>query len=630
VSIIAIAAISGVVLCELYVRFGLARRIDPHFNGMPLWLQNQTLVPSEIDKITGTKYEVVPGGLLKANTHFDMGLEVNGAVKLDFSVRTNNLGLLSDRPAAVERSKEQPEFRILMFGDSLTGTVTANYEWVDTVEELLNAKKPLRAAVKGREFRVYNLGVVAAGFSSFWKYYEQVGSKLDADLIVVNFIDDDYRRRDSAPRFTEEERAGMVAHAADILQRLQRTGIPVVMTQLPMYYELVPKRVEFPITKALEAKLSGVRIVDMRQHLPVSLGPAYIGRWYNLPYDHHFSDYGGELYARAMAKVIATHLDNKDHDFTADRSRYFNPAACMPPPLAPVSEGSAQALDFDAPEGVVMEVKEKPVSLGNAWNALAGGARSGALAEVGISVEGALIFKQVRRSTYGSPSITKTLPSAASFAGEAIDLRFSVRGQGAGEFLLNVTRYYSARNAPAEEVIGQMPFSTSSVWTEVSLPVSVPDIAREKVGPGDLFRLQVTPANPAAEFTLEMSPIRVYRRGKAWTLAERSGCAERPRDATAVRRILNDPKAVASLRAAVKDTLGRAKVWSLRPYGFEMTFRGMDPLIPPLTKPLNGGFVRVSYGSGKEDFVYLNIFCTFGEVSLHNPACYTNQHFFVR
>jgi hypothetical protein len=58
------------------------------------------------------------------------------------------------------------------------------------------------------------------------------------------------------------------------------------------------------VTRAREA---GLTVIDMRDRLP-SATPEEHHRWFNMPYDGHFSDYGAEIYGRAMAALISERL----------------------------------------------------------------------------------------------------------------------------------------------------------------------------------------------------------------------------------------------------------------------------------------------------------------------------------
>jgi hypothetical protein len=636
-TIVLVSALLGVVAYEVTIRMSIAKQVSALYGGMPLWLQNQTLTPSPVDAALGRVFEAREDVLFKPNARFDLGVEVGGRTGLDFSVRTNNLGLLQDRDVEVARSSDDPEFRILVFGDSLTGTVTANYQWVDTVEDLLNAVPRVRRAVGGKRFRVYNLGWVAAGFGHFFEVYERIGARLEADLLVVNFTYDDFPRMHRGPRF--EHGSDMIEHAAGVLRRFRNTGIPLIVTQMPLYAEIVPKSVSFPMSRELESRVPGLAIVDMRQKLPVAHGPSEVRRWYNLPYDHHMSDYGGELYARAMAGVIAKALGAQNVDFWSVRSSYFDPATCMPRMDAAPGDLVLRRGFADAPLDPV-KVSDIPRALGEGWSVAAGGRGTRGAARIKRSsgdplgaAPAAILFEQLRASTAGSPSLTNLLGRADFLSGKATRIRFSARADSERNFTLLLNRYHgSGSHRAADQSLEAFPFSASPEWRTISLHANIPAVDRGRLGSrgDDHLRLQIVPQQPDATFQLEISMLEVYVLREPESATAGQNCALRPRVETTVRRILSDQEAVARLRSAVVGQLGGAKVWSLRPWFVDVAFRGIDPLIPPMTRALTGGFVPVRYGDRDDEVAFLNVFCTAGEVSLTNPACYTNQHFFVR
>ncbi len=53
-----------------------------------------------------------------------------------------------------------------------------------------------------------------------------------------------------------------------------------------------------------EAQKSGIEIARMDRYMPVEKGEIEWRRWYNLPNDGHWSDYGAEVYATAVYTVI--------------------------------------------------------------------------------------------------------------------------------------------------------------------------------------------------------------------------------------------------------------------------------------------------------------------------------------
>lgn len=315
------SALSGLLSFEVYYRFVLYQKINRIVDQAVLWIQDQPLVRHGIDDFFGRKTEEISKGLFKINTTFNIAVAHPTRGTLNFSVRSNNLGLLSDKTYEFERDPKRPEYRIVMLGDSMTGPTTATYQWVDTVEDLLNSNRPLRERVGGKEFRVYNLGWVAAGFQTFWKAYEKSGQYFSPDMIVVNFIEVDFPRADG-PHMKEE--GEMVEHAKSYLEKLLRANQNVVLTLMPIYNDLLPKFVESPLTTKLAQTMPGIKIEIMRDRLPTQLGPSEIENWFNVPHDAHLSDHGGEVYARAMAGVMAERIGGISVDFSNVPSKYSN------------------------------------------------------------------------------------------------------------------------------------------------------------------------------------------------------------------------------------------------------------------------------------------------------------------
>jgi hypothetical protein len=63
--------------------------------------------------------------------------------------------------------------------------------------------------------------------------------------------------------------------------------------------------------KQLLAKEKNVTIENMLDFLPLNSSQNEIKKWYNLPYDEHPSDYGAEVYARALAGRVVEYLSSQ-------------------------------------------------------------------------------------------------------------------------------------------------------------------------------------------------------------------------------------------------------------------------------------------------------------------------------
>lgn len=621
---------------EVTLRWRAREEIVHHAQRSPLWIQNQTLVAGAVDEILDRRPRMIANGLFKVDETIEMAAVGAGGVVLDFAVRTNNMGLLSDRRYAVPRSARAPEYRIVVFGDSLTGTTTANYQWVDTVEDLLNAKAELRAQL-GATFRVYNLGWPAAGFPTFWKAYEQAGRQFAPDMIVVNFVYDDFPRAEGGPRLRDEGR--MVEQAASVLRRFQGEGKRLVVAQMPIFSELFPVRATYPLTDRLAPMVPFAPIVQMRDELPLAYGQGEVETWYNYPYDGHMSDRGGEIYARAMAGVIARRLTGRSVDFSLSPSAHFDPAICLPgtevEPREYLEDGDFSAVE----DGALLRVGEEPRDVGRGWRALAGGVGGGGTAELTVHTadEGPrrfVRFDQKTPSTAGVPSLTKFVGKVDVLGGRRAVLSFRARARPAGLFRVTFYQYYGSGGPPPREISWLTTgFDVTPDWAEIRIPVSIPDIAGHVIGTAgdDHFRFAIFPHDPGKPFALEVGGVRLNRvKSSGTTAAQLAGCARRPRPSSTVSRVAGDAGAIKRLRGHVQSTMTSAKVWGAHSWAMDRILRRVDPLVPPLTRPLVHGFVPVRYGDGGGDAAYLNVFCTSPPVALTNPACYNSLHHFVK
>ena len=315
--IIVVSILVAVLGFEVYHRQKIYRRILSNANY--LWIQTHTLTRSPVDDFFSRRTEENPRGLFKINTTFDVAVVHPSHGTLNFSVRSNNAGLLSDKPYQFERDPKHPEYRIVILGDSMTGPTTSTYQWVDTVEDLLNTSQALRERVGGKQFRVYNLGWVAAGFHTFWKAYEKSGQYFSPDMIVVNYIEIDFSRTDGPSLKTDQE---MIEHAQLYFGKLSDVNRNVVMALMPHFNDMLPRFVDFGLTRKLVTADPRIKVEIMRERLPVHLGPAEIESWFNAPHDFHYSDRGGEIYARALAAVIAERITGEKIDFSNVPSKH--------------------------------------------------------------------------------------------------------------------------------------------------------------------------------------------------------------------------------------------------------------------------------------------------------------------
>jgi hypothetical protein len=94
-------------------------------------------------------------------------------------------------------------------------------------------------------------------------------------------------------------------------------------------------------------------------------------------------------------------------------------------------------------------------------------------------------------------------------------------------------------------------------------------------------------------------------------------------------KILNQPEKLKALRRAISPryletkTSRTAHFYSLdKLKGMKQNFFQVPPGIP-----VQGGFEKITYGDGHEDYGYLNVICKTPPITIDNPACY--QFFYV-
>ena len=319
-----VGAVAGGLFFELYFRWDLRREITYIYSTNNNRVQNQTLQGDGTDKFINRTTALHQKGLFKVNEKFDTSVipGTPGRDIINFSVQSNNFGLLSNRPYEIARNLERPEYRIVMLGDSMTGPTTSTYQWVDVLEDLLNGHEEIKQAIGGKTIRVYNLGWVGAGFENFWLAYDRSGRYFSPDMVVANFIELDFPRNIRGPHFSTIK--DMVANATVYLNRLFGEMDNVILTLMPIFNDLVPDVSKFELTSSLTLEDSRFEVINMANYLPIDLGLEEISSWYNLPHDNHFSDKGGEVYARAMAKVIGQSITKHSYDFSQSATAHSN------------------------------------------------------------------------------------------------------------------------------------------------------------------------------------------------------------------------------------------------------------------------------------------------------------------
>lgn len=322
----------GLCCYEIYYRVNMSNKVNTHYKNAYFWIQNKTLYDSRDEKgpdwIFGYNVKTDSNALFRTNDVLDVSVVPISLLgnSVNFSVKTNNLGLMSDNNYELDRTLYEPEYRIVVLGDSMTGPTTSTYQWVDTIQELLNKSSKFKAGVGGKKIKVYNLGWVAAGFDSFANAFELIGVKLDPDLVIINYIEIDFpRTAKGAPYYGQHilEENKMVKHASDSIDRILKHNKNIILTLMPIYNELVSSDInDTPRTNMLKSLRDDLKIINMRYMMPRSASNEEIYDWFNLPQDAHYSDRGGEIYARSLAGVIFEHVIGEHDNFFDLETKY--------------------------------------------------------------------------------------------------------------------------------------------------------------------------------------------------------------------------------------------------------------------------------------------------------------------
>ena len=412
IAIVTVSLLVGYTMFEIYFRNEIALN---YMNG-----DYPAIIYTEAEGRDSVGYPTIPQALeeelKKPNPHIghfkqDRNITLwfydrNHTLKQEVNFHTNNLGFLSKKDYVISRNR--PEYRIAVLGDSMTGSTTTNNPWVDRLEDLLGADDELMRHLGGRQVKVLNIGQPGAGFPHFAFNYRMQAKLFDPDLVIINYIESDFPRQ-AAPKPKRDSRviggwieyparngtadtaklnvtceeppvslsnplcrqtyffvmpkslasdaeavrriktavvrdylrgqlwispypfglmkalgykvdltafrnpevfhipelneSDMVAQARKHLRDILDDHPNVLITLNPIYTDFAPGD-PYKKTQLLLASDPKMDIVIMRNFMPRDRGEEEIYRWYNLPHDGHFSDYGAGLYAKAMAGVV--------------------------------------------------------------------------------------------------------------------------------------------------------------------------------------------------------------------------------------------------------------------------------------------------------------------------------------
>ena len=619
------AALAGLTLYEIYIRYDQLERYDQR--AKPVIIKNQELTRMSIDSLLG--YEAVkhPQGLFKPNESFRTTIASDNAVVFHAEPRTNNLGFLSDKSYTIERDPARPEYRIVIVGDSMTGTTTMDHQWVDWVEDLLNASADVRSVLGGRAVRVYNLGWPGAGFRTFWTSFDEVGRRFDPDLVIVNFIESDLPRTggtEGGAHFLDDEQARMVQHAASFARRFQGLDRDVVFTVMPTYWDLVP-RSDWPLSRRLAEIVPGAEFVFMHERLPLADGDEAIYGWYNLPYDGHLSQYGGRLYAWAMARMIGERLAGRPVDV-----RPLPPPDGEDEPSRSAGGREADTLLFSADLPVLstaagLEATAASSRAVDEWRFIADGTSGAGRARVSVvpggptgaddATIGFLHFAQVAAATRGVPSLTYGTAKPVALLAEKGEARLNlvVRSDRPMTFNLFVYQSFGTGGSPdAEELLVHHTFATNRRWRDIGFAFMWfrPGERSFGLNSDGALRIQIYPVDAGATFEIDIAELTLH--------------------AIPPGRPDISPRTVYRLRQLVTDRFVAAKLWRLRPYFLDvLEGRPLGFHHLPVYEPYAVGFEPIVYGDGPNETAYLYLLCTAEPYELSNPYCYHSFLFFM-
>lgn len=314
--------LSGYIAFEIKVRYELRNHYKN--NATPIFFRNEPLSFSSKQNIMEdyfgwrkTKY-VDKNGIFKINTSIDTAfVDTNSQIVFYASASTNNLGFLSDKTYTIKRNTDNPEYRIVIVGDSMTGGTTANKHWVDLVEDILNEPSVHSQIGIKEKIKLYNLGVPGAGFKQFWEFYDTKGRQFDPDAVIVNYIESDFPRSNRTAAIGQiNDESLMIEEASKYINKFKNLEINFLVTLMPLYQDMYPNLANYHLTKELKKKSELSNLILMRDVLPWSeWSDEELKTWYNLPWDGHMSLRGGTIYAREMAKIIAKNFFNVNLKF---------------------------------------------------------------------------------------------------------------------------------------------------------------------------------------------------------------------------------------------------------------------------------------------------------------------------
>lgn len=273
--------------------------------------------------------------------------------------KTNSHGHIADADYPIK--KPVGKLRIAVIGDSFTAGVTNSVRWTSILEERLNQNSAWQEKWK-KQTRVLNLGLEGIGVVQFQDVFEQEAVRFEPDIVIVNLIADDLRRRrywrghperpedeEELQQFLRHEMLGplpwfglhlemlsaatptrrlgfrprlnprdysdgdeALAASLSSLRQIKRNHPRVLILQHPMFEEYGRGLDSFRtgLLKRLYMEGADLGVVRMKEHLPdpSALGIDPVTSWYQRPNDTHPNDAGMQIYGEAVARVVLSRI----------------------------------------------------------------------------------------------------------------------------------------------------------------------------------------------------------------------------------------------------------------------------------------------------------------------------------
>jgi hypothetical protein len=569
-----------------------------------------------------------------------MAIIDRGRMAFQSIVHTNNVGLLSDKRYETSRPKDSKEFRIAFLGDSLTGTTTMDFQWVDLVEDKLNRDGKLAAALGVDAIRTYNCGIPGSGFVAFWRFYDTACRHFDPDFVVVNYIETDFPRTDRSGHLahTKDEEV-MLDLATTSLDKIRAEGRPMILTLMPVYWDLYPELIDYHVTRALMERRPSLDVTIMHKRLDWQGDAARVRRWYNLPYDGHMSEIGGAIYAEAMARLLMEKLTDSPASDPPTRvgEKDAGIESAATEVRLTIEDLRKNLIADDLFEGLPDSGSPKTISgynqvgINEIWSAFADGkGGSGSVAAYAVPLterdvvdpagaRRALRFIETRVPSAGQASIaTHVMPGWRDRRGETVDLILRGRAAGGGEKLVGVFVYafYGDGAARKDESLLEDAAPLAAEWTTRSFTFRLPEAPDNAFGEAGTETLMLRFVSEAKKDPsgFDLSDIVLRSRGK------KTGDGRRP-----VR--VGDRRYPIEVFQELRQEINRRQIaaressWKL--YGLQQAMgRQVNYGIRPVDQPYVSGFEQLTLPSDPPEPVFIHLYCLSEPITLDNPDCY--------